>query len=95
MSQQKLAELVGISLPHVSAIEHGKKSMRVLTFIRIIEALQVSADSILRADVPSVNHLCQNEFGEILKDCSPSEIESLRQILLQVKETMRSAPARE
>lgn len=92
MSQQELAAKTNISLPHISDIENGKQAMKLVTFIKIIEALQVSADSILRADVPTVNQLYQNEFGEIIRDCTPGEIESLKRILIQVKETMRTAP---
>ena len=95
MSQQELAAKANISLPHISDIEHGKQSMKLITFAKIIEALQVSADVILRANVPTVNQLYQNEFGEIIGDCTPAEIESLKKILVQVKETMRTAPQKE
>lgn len=40
--------------------------MKLETFIRIIEALQVSADSLLRPDVPEVRSLYQSEFDELL-----------------------------
>lgn len=95
MSQQELATKANISLPHISDIEHGKQSMKLITFVRIIEALQVSADEILRADVPAVNQLYQNEFSQIVEDCTPTEIESLKRILLQVKQSMRTAPSQE
>ena len=80
MSQQELATKANISLPHFSDIEHGKQSMKLITFVRIIEALQVSADEILRADVPAVYQLYQNEFSRIVEDCTPAEIESLKRI---------------
>ncbi len=89
MSQQELAVKADISLPHISHIEHGKINMKLVTFVKIIEALQVSADTILRADVPSVNLLYQNEFSEIFADCSPAETAALIKIVMQVKETMR------
>ena len=95
MSQQELATKANISLPHISDIEHGKQSMKLITFVRVIEALQVSADEILRADVPAVNQLYQNEFSQIIEDCTPTEIESLKRILLQVKQSMRTAPSQE
>ena len=95
ISQQELATKANISLPHISDIEHGKQSMKLITFVRIIEALQVSADEILRADVPAVNQLYQNEFSQIVEDCTPTEIESLKRILLQVKQSMRTAPSQE
>lgn len=89
MSQQELATKANISLPHISEIENGKQSMKLQTFVRIIEVLQVSADSILRADIPCVNRLYQSELADIVSDCSPTEIESLKRIILELKQTMR------
>ena len=66
MSQADLAAKANISLPHVSAIETGKTNMKLESFIRIIEALQVSADSLLRPDVPEVRSLYQSEFDELV-----------------------------
>ena len=77
-----------ISLPHVSNIEKGKTSMKLETFIRIIEALQVSADSLLRPDVPEVRSLYQSEFDELLADCSPKELDSILKIVRELKSTM-------
>lgn len=90
MSQQELAAAAGISLPHISAIEHGKKIMRLITFIKIIEALQVSADYVLRANVPSVNQLYQNELTQLFVDCSPAEVAALKKIVVELKQTMRT-----
>ena len=44
MSQAELADKAGISLPQISTIENGRCSMKLHSFIRIIEALQVSAE---------------------------------------------------
>ena len=82
MSQADLAAKANISLPHISNIEKGK------TFIRIIETLQVSADSLLRPDVPEVRSLYQSEFDELLADCSPKELDSILKIVRELKSTM-------
>ena len=87
--ETELAEKANLALPTVSDIEHGKNNMGLDTFARIIEALQVSSDSILRADVPEVNILYQNEIGDLLKDCDPDEISAIRDIVKQLKQTMR------
>ena len=71
-----------------SNIEKGKTSMKLETFIRIIEALQVSADSLLRPDVPEVRSLYQSEFDELLADCSPKELDSILKIVRELKSTM-------
>ena len=90
MSQAELAERASISLPHMSEIENGKTKLKLSTFVYLAEALQVSADSLLRLNVPEVNEIYQGEFNEIIADCSPAEIESLIKIVAEIKATMRS-----
>ena len=77
MSQAALADKANVSLSQISDIERGKTSMRLTTFIGIVEALQVSADVLLRTDIPEVNTLYKSEFAEVLADCTPSEIDSI------------------
>ena len=55
MSQATLAELSNVSLPMISNIENGKSVMLLDTFLKIIDALHVSADTILRPDTPNVS----------------------------------------
>lgn len=88
MSQADLAVAANISLPHISDIEHGKTKMLLATFIRITEALQVSADLLLRPDTPQVNGIYQSEFKEILSDLSPAEIDSVLKIVKELKATL-------
>lgn len=90
MSQEDLAFAANTSTSNISDIEHGKNNFRIDTFVRILEALQVSADDILRADVPDVNELYGSEFAEILKGCSPSEIESILNLVKEIKSTFHS-----
>lgn len=90
MSQAELAARSGLSLPHISTIELGKTKLYLPTFVRLIEALEVSADVILRANVPTVNGIYQAEFSELLADCTPGELESLYNIVKNIKQTMRS-----
>ena len=88
MSQAELAVKSNISLPHISDIELGKSNMMLTSFIRITEALQVSADSLLRPNVPGVTSLYESEFSEILNDCTPSQMDSLLKIVRELKQTM-------
>ena len=88
MSQADLAFAAHISPPNVSEIEHGKSNMWLLTFIKILDALQVSSDTILRPDAPEVSVIYKKEMSELLDDCSPAEMEAILQILKQVKKTL-------
>ncbi|WP_417111517.1 helix-turn-helix domain-containing protein [Hominenteromicrobium sp.] len=90
MSQAALAEKANVSLSQISDIERGKTSMRLTTFIGIVEALQVSADVLLRTDIPEVNTLYKSEFAEVLADCTPSEIDSILKIVKEVKRSMHN-----
>lgn len=47
MTQQELAEKVGISVTFLSEIENGRKSMSVDTLIKLSKGLQVSLDTIV------------------------------------------------
>lgn len=90
MSQAALADKANVSLSQISDIERGKTSMRLTTFIGIVEALQVSADVLLRTDIPEVNTLYKSEFAEVLADCTPSEIDSILKIVKEVKRSMHN-----
>ena len=90
MSQADLAEKAQISLPQISDIENGKSNMMLTTFISITEALQVSADSLLRPDIPEVSNIYSVEFADLLSDCSPSEIDSILKIVTELKVTLHS-----
>lgn len=90
MSQAQLAETASVSLPQISKIENGKSALLVPTFIRITEALQVSADELLRTDVPKVKNLYQNEFSYLLADCTPTEADSILKIVHEIKRSLRA-----
>ena len=57
--------------------------------VYITEALQVSADVLLRTNIPEVNGIYQGEFKDLLADCSPAEIDSILKIVKELKTTMR------
>ena len=64
--------------------------MILTTFTRIAEALQISADVLLRHNIPEVNNLYRNEFSEILGDCTLDEIDAIIKIVKELKSTMHS-----
>ena len=90
MSQADLAEKAHISLPHISNIELGKNIMNLATFIQIVEALQVSSDLLLRPNIPEVTNLYANELSDLLVDCTAEEIDSILNIVKQLKTTMHT-----
>lgn len=47
MTQEQLAEAVGLSPTHISVIERGVKPTKINNFVAIANALQVSSDELL------------------------------------------------
>lgn len=90
MSQADLGDAAHLATSNISDIENGKTKMWLATFIKIVEALQVSADSILRLNVPEVNDLYQSEYAQLLADCTPSEIEAIMKISREVKISLQA-----
>ena len=88
MSQADLAVKASVSLPLISNIERGKSKMQLETFVKVAEALQVSADHLLRPDVPEVKTIYQGELAGVLADCSASEMEAILNIVREVKASM-------
>ncbi len=62
LTQEQLAEIVDISPTHMSVIERGVKTPKLDTFVRIANALGVSADALLQ-DV--VDHASESITSEL------------------------------
>ena len=89
MSQSDLAERANVSLSLISDIELGKNSIRLNTFIKLIEALQVSADSILRPDVNGKDGIYYDDFCSLLGDCTQRERDTILDIAKSIKDAIR------
>lgn len=85
MSQAELAEKAHLSLPVISSLENARTRIWLVTFAKVAEALQVSADDILRLNTPDSVAGYPEELSEVLKDCSASEMDSILKIIKEVK----------
>lgn len=89
LSQADLAAQAHLSLPQISLIERGSSNMLLSSFVGIVEALQVSADSLLRANNPESKNVYAGEIAKLIADCTPAEMESILKIVAELKHTMR------
>ena len=90
LSQAELAEKLNISLSHMGDIENGKSNYGVDILMHLTEALQISADELLRTNVPAANALYAAEFAEILDGCTTAEKEAMLSTLKNMKSAFRS-----
>ena len=89
LTQADVAEKANLSSPVISSLENGRSKIWLVTFAKICEALQVSANDILRLDTPSAINDYPKEFTSLIADCSSSEIESILKIAKEVKSSIR------
>lgn len=71
LTQDELAEMINTSTVYISEIERGIKMPSIPVFISIAEALEVSADYLLRDNISSGKPYVYNEFTEKLDKLSP------------------------
>ncbi len=55
LTQEELAEIIDISPTHMSVIERGVKTPKLDTFVKIVKALNLSADALLLDGMDQVN----------------------------------------
>lgn len=91
LSQAELSELLNISPSHMSDIENGKTNIGLDIFMNLTEILTVSADWLLRTDIPQVNTILNQELNDILSDCTPSEIQTILKIVTEIKNAIHKA----
>ena len=85
LSQSDLAEKLDISLSHMGNIETGRKNFGVDILMRITGVLQVSADELLRTNVPEVDVVYAAEIRELMEGCSSSEKDAILKTMHNMK----------
>lgn len=73
LTQEQLAERLDISVEFIGQIERGLKLPSMQVFIKIIEALNVSADYLLRDSVSTGQLLGDNAIGRKIEKLKPKQ----------------------
>ena len=80
-TQQVLAEKADVAEMYISQIERGLKMPSMNLFIKIITALDISSDYILRDEVPSGKDYVYGEFTQKLDILTPKQRRAAMEIL--------------
>ncbi len=80
-TQQDLADRAEIGVVYISEIERGVKMPSLNIFIKIIDTLDVSADYVLRDELPSGKEYICLEITEKLLTLTPSQRKTATDIL--------------
>ena len=80
-TQEVLAEKAEIGAMYLGEIERGGKMPSLNIFIKLVEALDISADYILRDELPSGKAFLFDEMTNKLKDLTPKQRKTAIDIL--------------
>lgn len=80
-SQHALAEKAGIGNVYLGEIERGLKMPSLNSFIKIIEALELSADYVLRDELTSGKEYIYDEITQKLQNLTPQQRKTASDIL--------------
>ena len=72
-TQEKLAEAAGIGAVYLSEIERGIKMPSLKLFVKIIDALDISADYVLRDELSAGKEYVYDEVIEKLAELTPKQ----------------------
>lgn len=89
MTQERLAELVNLSVVHISNMESGSGNPSLNTLVNIANALAVSTDEILCDSVLHCKPAFQREIVETTADCDDYEIRVLTYMVKAAKAALR------
>lgn len=84
LSQEQLAEQVGISVTHMSHIETGNTKLSLPVLVALAQALEVSTDALLGQRTPQ-REVLQGELSEVVKNCSTQQLHIITDTVRTIK----------
>ena len=90
MTQETVADKIGVTPQHVSNIETGNSSVSLTTLVAIANLLKVSADELLCDTIRIAKPVFEKEAQELLNDCNEYEIRVLVDVMKATKASMRT-----
>lgn len=88
ISQEQLAERIGVSVTHMSHIETGNTKLSLSVFVAIADSLNVRTDDLL-SDGQSGADPSRKEIEELLKGCTIQQMRVIRDIVKAAKIAFR------
>ncbi len=88
ISQETLAEKVGISTTHMSHIETGNTKLSLAVFVSIVEALGCRADELLFERPISSKHISSESILATLDSCTLQQLLIIEDIIISAKRSL-------
>lgn len=81
LSQEELAEKIGISVTHMSHIETGNTKLSLPVFVDIAKVLDVQTDDILNDRCVVSGTKANRELSEILESCTAEQLSMITDVV--------------
>lgn len=88
LSQEQLAEKIGISTTHMSHIETGNTKLSLAVLVSLATVLNVSADTLLFHFSASQKVEAFNDIQEVFDSCTPQQAKVLAEVIKSAKIAM-------
>lgn len=85
VTQGYIANLIGLSTPHISNIETGNTKLGLPTIIHLANVLDVSVDELLCDNITRSEKIFQSELADLLKDCNAQQLHFITELIKVVK----------
>ena len=85
LSQETLAEQVGISVTHMSHIETGNTKLSLPVLVDLATVLDVRTDDLLYDGISAERSATVNEIVQILDTCTAQQLKIIKNILKATK----------
>lgn len=89
LSQEELAEKIGISTTHMSHIETGNTKLSLPVLVSIASVLEVQTDDLLFEQVNASRSNALNEIAGSLDNCSSQELKIIQDIVRATKTALQ------
>jgi transcriptional regulator with XRE-family HTH domain len=90
LTQEKLAEIIGVSTVYVSHLEIGSKLPSLETLVKISNSLDISVDYLLSNDVNTAKEYLESDLAKLVKDCSSNDMNLIITIVKAIVENKKS-----
>ena len=89
VTQEQLAEAVGVGVTHISHLETGSGTVSLKVFIAIVNYLDYSVDELLYKEIKTARPIVNNWLTELVADCNQSEMKIIADTITTLKHTLR------
>ena len=89
LSQEQLAEIVGLTSQHISHTEVASTKISLPALVKIANALHTSVDRLLSDSIQDSKSHLMKDVQNVFSDCDPDEIYVMLETAAAVKKSIR------